>query len=130
MVVITTTGAKSGAKRENPLIRLEDGGKMYIIASKGGAPDNPDWYYNLLANPELTVETGDETFAARAKVVEDEAERRRLYDKMISRDGQLRGVREEHDPADPGRRAHAGLDAPNRHLCVAWRRRGARCRGA
>ena len=84
MVVITTTGAKSGAKRENPLIRLDDGGKMYIIASKGGAPDNPDWYYNLLANPELTVETGVETFAARAKVVEDEAERRRLYDKMIT----------------------------------------------
>ncbi len=84
MVVITTTGAKSGAKRENPLIRLEDGGKMYIIASKGGAPDNPDWYYNLLANPELTVETGVETFAARAKVVEDEAERRRLYDKMVT----------------------------------------------
>ena len=84
MAVITTTGAKSGAKRENPLIRLEDGGKMYIIASKGGAPDNPDWYYNLLANPELTVETGAETFAARAKVVEDEAERRRLYDKMIT----------------------------------------------
>ena len=84
MAVITTTGAKSGAKRENPLIRLEDGGRIYIIASKGGAPDNPDWYYNLLANPDLTVETGDETFAARAKVVEDEAERRRLYDKMIS----------------------------------------------
>ena len=84
MVVITTTGAKSGAKRENPLIRLEDGGKMYIIASKGGAPDSPDWYYNLLANPELTVETGVETFAARAKVVEDEAERRRLYDKMVT----------------------------------------------
>lgn len=84
MAVITTTGAKSGAKRENPLIRLEDGGKMYIIASKGGAPDSPDWYYNLLANPELTVETGAETFTARAKVVEDEAERRRLYDKMIT----------------------------------------------
>ena len=84
MVVITTTGAKSGAKRENPLIRLDDGGRTYIIASKGGAPDNPDWYYNLMANPELTVETGTETFEARAEVVEDEAERRRLYDKMIT----------------------------------------------
>ncbi|MDP1602750.1 MAG: nitroreductase family deazaflavin-dependent oxidoreductase, partial [Legionella sp.] len=84
MAIITTTGAKSGAKRENPLIRLDDGEKTYIIASKGGAPDSPDWYYNLLANPELTVETGTETFTARAEVVEDEAERRRLYDKMIT----------------------------------------------
>lgn len=83
MVVITTTGAKSGAKRENPLVRLDDGGKVYVIASKGGAPDNPDWYHNLVANPEVTVELGTETFEARAKVVEDEAERRRLYDRMI-----------------------------------------------
>ena len=84
MAVITTTGAKSGAKRENPLIRLDDDGKVYVIASKGGAPDNPDWYYNLLANPEVTVELGTETFEARAKIVEDESERRRLYDKMIT----------------------------------------------
>lgn len=84
MVVITTTGAKSGAKRENPLVRLDDGGNVYVIASKGGAPDNPDWYYNLVANPEVKVELGTETFEARAKVVEDEAERRRLYDKMIA----------------------------------------------
>lgn len=83
MVVITTTGAKSGEKRENPLIRLDDGGTAYIIASKGGAPDNPDWYYNLVANPEVTVETGTETYQATAEVVQDEAERRRLYDRMV-----------------------------------------------
>ncbi len=84
MAVITTTGAKTGAKRENPLVRLDDGGKVYVIASKGGAPGHPDWYFNMLANPEVTVETGIETFEARAKPVEDEAERRRLYDKMIA----------------------------------------------
>lgn len=84
MAVITTAGARTGAKRENPLVRLDDGGSVYVIASKGGAPENPDWYYNLLANPEVTVELGTETFTARAKVVEDEAERRRLYDKMIA----------------------------------------------
>jgi deazaflavin-dependent oxidoreductase (nitroreductase family) len=84
MAVVTTTGAKTGAKRENPLVRLDDGGKVYVIASKGGAPDNPDWYYNMMANPEVTVELGTETFTARATVVEDEAERRRLYDKMIA----------------------------------------------
>ena len=84
MALITTTGAKTGATRVNPLIRLDDGGTVYVIASKGGAPDNPDWYYNLLANPEVTVETGTETFEARATTVEDEAERRRLYDRMIT----------------------------------------------
>jgi deazaflavin-dependent oxidoreductase (nitroreductase family) len=84
MAIVTTTGAKSGAKRENPLVRLEDGGTVYVIASKGGAPDHPDWYYNLKANPDVTVETGTETFQARAKEVEDESERRRLYDKMIA----------------------------------------------
>lgn len=84
MAVITTTGAKTGAKRENPLVRLDDGGSVYVIASKGGAPDNPDWYHNLVANPEVVVELGTETFTAQAKVVEDEAERRRLYDKMIA----------------------------------------------
>ena len=84
MAIITTTGAKSGAKRENPLVRLDDGGKSYVIASKGGAPGHPDWYFNLLANPEVTVETGTETFQARAKTVEDESERRRLYDKMVA----------------------------------------------
>jgi deazaflavin-dependent oxidoreductase (nitroreductase family) len=87
MAVITTTGAKTGAKRENPLVRLDDGGKTYVIASKGGAPDNPDWYYNLLANPEVTVELGDETFTARAKPVEDDAERDRLYAEQVKRFG-------------------------------------------
>ena len=83
MALLHTRGAKSGAERVNPLIRLDDGGKVYVIASKGGAPGHPDWYFNVLANPEVTVETGTETFAARAKTVEDESERRRLYDKMI-----------------------------------------------
>ncbi len=83
MALLHTKGAKSGAERVNPLIRLDDGGKVYVIASKGGAPGHPDWYFNVLANPEVTVETGTETFTARAKTVEDESERRRLYDKMI-----------------------------------------------
>ena len=85
MAVITTTGAKTGAKRVNPLVRLDDGGRVYVIASKGGAPDNPDWYYNLLANPEVTVELGTETYQARAKVVEDPAERDRLYAEQVKR---------------------------------------------
>lgn len=84
MALITTTGAKSGKKRVNPLVRLEDGGHVYVIASKGGAPDNPDWYYNLLANPEVTVELGTETYQAKARVVEG-PERDRLYAEQVKR---------------------------------------------
>ncbi len=64
----------------NPLVPLIDGDRMYVIASKGGAPDNPDWYYNLEANPQVSVEYLTETFDAAAVEVEDEAERARLYD--------------------------------------------------
>ena len=78
-------GAKSGLERLNPLVALIDGDRIYVIASKGGAPDNPDWYYNLKANPRVTVELDDETFDATAVEVDDEAERSRLYDLQITR---------------------------------------------
>ena len=66
VVLITTTGAKSGQKRTNPLVSRPDGDVIYVFASKGGAPTNPDWYYNLLAHPEVRVEFGDDTFTAAA----------------------------------------------------------------
>ena len=85
MVIVHTKGAKSGAERLNPLVPLIDGDRMYVIASKGGAPDNPDWYYNLKANPQVSVEYLTETFDATAVEVDDEAERARLYDLQITR---------------------------------------------
>lgn len=85
MIIIRTKGAKSGIERTNPLVRLDDDGNVYVIASKGGAPDNPDWYYNLLANPEIMVELGTEEFPATASVVEDPAERDRLYAEQVKR---------------------------------------------
>ena len=78
MVLLTSVGAKSGKQRVNPLVYTTDGDRYVIIASKGGAPTNPDWYYNVKANPEVTVEIGEETFAARATVAEP-AERDRLF---------------------------------------------------
>ena len=81
LLLLTTTGAKSGKERTSPLVYMADGDRMVIIASKGGAPSNPDWYYNLVANPEVTVERGTERFAARAAVV-DEPERTRLFTKV------------------------------------------------
>jgi deazaflavin-dependent oxidoreductase (nitroreductase family) len=78
LLLLTTTGAKSGRPLTTPLAYSTDGDRLVVAASKGGAPTNPDWYYNLLANPTVTVELGNERFQARAHVA-DEAERERLY---------------------------------------------------
>jgi deazaflavin-dependent oxidoreductase (nitroreductase family) len=83
MLLLTTTGAKSGRQRVNPLVYLPDGDRFVIIASKGGAPTNPDWYHNLLANPETTIEVGTETIPVRADVLTGE-ERDRLYAKQAA----------------------------------------------
>ncbi|GHO84446.1 nitroreductase family deazaflavin-dependent oxidoreductase [Dictyobacter formicarum] len=78
LLLLTSTGAKSGQPRTTPLVYLPDGERMIIFASKAGAPTNPDWYHNLKANPEATVEVGTETFKVKAIEVAGE-ERDRLY---------------------------------------------------
>ena len=83
LLLLTTTGAKSGKRRVNPLAYTTDGDRLVIIASKGGAPSNPDWYYNLLAHPKVTVEVGTQTFEATATVVAGE-ERDILYAKQAA----------------------------------------------
>src|SRR6516164_9999841 len=70
IVLLTTTGAKSGQKRTNPLAALVDGDRLYVFGSKGGAPVNPGWYHNLVAHPSVEVEYGDERFGAEAIVLE------------------------------------------------------------
>lgn len=79
LILLTTTGAKSGMQRTTPVAYSTDGDHLVIAASKAGAPTNPDWYFNLVANPIVTVELGTERFQARASVVEDEEQRERLY---------------------------------------------------
>jgi deazaflavin-dependent oxidoreductase (nitroreductase family) len=81
LLLLHTTGAKSGQRRVNPVAYTRDGERLVVIASKGGAPTNPDWYYNLVANPLVTVEVGTEQFEAQA-TVPAEPERTRLYDQM------------------------------------------------
>ena len=66
LLLVTTKGAKSGKESIIPVAYTKDGDKFVIVASKGGAPTNPAWYYNLLAYPEVTVKVGTETFKARA----------------------------------------------------------------
>lgn len=78
MILITHKGAKSGRTYTTPLVYTRDGDRFVIVASKAGAPDNPDWYYNLIANPVVTVEIGTEKFQARAHATLGE-ERERLF---------------------------------------------------
>jgi deazaflavin-dependent oxidoreductase (nitroreductase family) len=78
LLLLTNTGAKTGAARVNPLMYLPDKDRVAIFASKGGAPSHPDWYYNVKANPKVTVEIGDETFDAVATEITG-AERDDLY---------------------------------------------------
>ncbi len=84
LLLLHTTGAKSGKARINPVVYMENGDDFVIIASKGGAPTHPDWYHNLVANPEVSVEVGVEKFPVRATVAE-EPERTELYQKMATR---------------------------------------------
>ena len=85
LLLLTTTGARSGTTQTAPLAYTIDRNRIVIIASKGGAPTNPSWYHNLRSNPIVTVELAGETFRARATPVTDPAERRRLYDQHAAR---------------------------------------------
>ena len=83
LLLLHTTGAKSGKERVNPVACLVDGDRLIVIASKGGAPAHPDWYYNLVANPLVNVELGAEQFQARAMEAQ-EPERTLLYERMAA----------------------------------------------
>ena len=79
LLLLTTTGARSGEKRTNPLVHTLDGDRVVIIASLGGAPKHPAWFLNIRANPEVTIELPGETFTSNAIIPEGE-ERQRIYD--------------------------------------------------
>jgi deazaflavin-dependent oxidoreductase (nitroreductase family) len=66
LLLLTTHGRKSGAERTNPMMYLADGDRLLVFASKAGAPTHPDWYLNLRAHPQVTVEVGTSTFQATA----------------------------------------------------------------
>ncbi|HEX7459037.1 MAG TPA: nitroreductase family deazaflavin-dependent oxidoreductase [Acidimicrobiales bacterium] len=78
ILLLTTTGARSGLERVNPMVYRVEGDEVYVFASKAGAPTNPDWFHNLVANPEITVELGGDTFRATAELLEGE-ERNRVF---------------------------------------------------
>lgn len=83
LVLVHHVGAKSGTERVAPLVPLLDDGRIYVFASKGGADTNPDWYHNLVANPDITVELGAETYPATARPLEG-AERDEIFAKQVA----------------------------------------------
>jgi deazaflavin-dependent oxidoreductase (nitroreductase family) len=82
ILLLNTTGRKSGQRRTNPLLYVMDGEDFVLIASNGGAPSHPAWYLNLMANPDATVEVGDRKLRVRAEEVDGE-EKARLWQKMV-----------------------------------------------
>ena len=84
VVELETTGAKSGKSRINPLAYQSDGGRYIVFASKAGAPTNPDWYHNLKAQPNVTIEVGTDTIDVIASEATG-AERDRLFDTQVER---------------------------------------------
>ena len=85
LLLLHTTGAKSNQPRINPLAYIADNDNFVIVASKAGAPTNPDWYYNLVAHPDVTIEVGTEHFPVRATVYTEGEERDRLFNKMVAK---------------------------------------------
>lgn len=82
MLLLHSTGAKSGLDRVNPMMYQDlGGGSLAVFASKAGADSNPDWYYNLVANPDVSAEVGAETVSFRARVADD-AEREPIWTKQ------------------------------------------------
>lgn len=100
LLLLHTTGARSGEERINPMMYLADGDRLVVFASKGGAPTHPDWYHNLVANPEVEIEVGAERRKMRARVAEGE-ERDRLYAEQSSRYPQFAKYQEGTDRTIP-----------------------------
>lgn len=82
LLLLTTTGAKSGQLRTKPMMYIPDGDRLLVIASNAGAAIHPDWYRNLVTHPEVTVEVRNETFKAIAIVTEG-LERQRLWNRVV-----------------------------------------------
>src|SRR5436305_2980821 len=81
MLLLHTQGAKTGQERVNPVVYQPVGDAFAVFASKGGAPTNPDWYYNLRAHPEVKIEVGGDSIDVKARVLEDD-EREPIWEKQ------------------------------------------------
>jgi deazaflavin-dependent oxidoreductase (nitroreductase family) len=100
MLLLDHVGAKSGTRRTTPLVYVEDGGDVVVVASKGGHPQHPAWYHNLRAHPETTVQIGRERRAVHARVASPD-ERVRLWPKAVETYSGYRGYQERTDREIP-----------------------------
>lgn len=100
MLLLHSTGARSGAERINPVVYQRDEDRWVVFASKGGADTNPDWFHNLKANPETTVQIGSEKREVRARVATDE-ERKRLWPMAVDTYSGYDGYRKRTDRKIP-----------------------------
>ena len=100
MLLLEHVGAKSGTKRTSPLVYVEDGENLVLVASKGGHPRNPAWFHNLRANPETTVQVGPDKRAVRARVARPD-ERERLWPKAVATYRPYRDYQERTDREIP-----------------------------
>ena len=108
LVLLTTTGRRSGEPRTTPMMFHRDGDRVLVIASNVGAAAHPDWYLNLVADPHVTVEIGDETYPALATPTEG-ADRERVWTDCSRRATRSSPTTREGHPAhDPGGGAHPG----------------------
>ena len=79
VIIVTNRGWKTGAIRKTPLMRVADGSSYVLVASRGGAPTHPLWYYNLRADANVEIRDGTEVYSMRVREVEDSAEKQRLW---------------------------------------------------
>ena len=84
VIIVTNQGNMTGGIRKTPLMRVKDGNNYVLVGSKGGAPKNPDWVYNLRANTSVEIRDETEVFNMSVREVEDEAERSRLWDLAVA----------------------------------------------
>lgn len=101
MILVTHKGAKSGIERTSPLVYTQDGDRVVIIASMGGAPTHPAWFHNIKANPQVRIEVGDESYTANAEILTEGAERQRLFDQQAALMPNFKEYQEKTDRVIP-----------------------------
>ncbi|WP_028478485.1 nitroreductase/quinone reductase family protein [Nocardia sp. CNY236] len=101
LLLLTTTGAKSGLRRTTPLVFIRDGDDIVVVASDSGAATNPAWFHNIRVNPEVTLEVGGEVVQARAAAITEGPDRDRLFAAMVEEMDRFAGYQDQTDRVIP-----------------------------
>ncbi|MDP6454029.1 MAG: nitroreductase family deazaflavin-dependent oxidoreductase [SAR202 cluster bacterium] len=101
VIIVTNTGRKTGAIRKTPLMKVADGANYVLVASRGGAPTHPVWYYNLQADPNVEIRDGVDVHSMRVREVKDSAEKQRLWDIAVEAFPPYQEYQEKTDRAIP-----------------------------